>query len=79
MLRMSMSRCSTAKIDPADEAVSRIPPAAITKFSGGYDNTHNFKNQAQHGQPSSDNFNGGPPCDMYNSAQGCSLQSGHMV
>lgn len=77
MLRMSMSRCSTAKIDPANDAVSKLPHAADNKQSSGYD--HGQNPRPFHHQNTGEIFRGGPPCEMYNSAQGCTLQSGHMI
>lgn len=76
MLRMSMSRCSTAKIDPANEAVSKINHGSDNKQPSGYD--HGQKSRPYH-QNSGEILRGGPPCEMYNSAQGCSLQSGHVL
>lgn len=75
MLRMS--RCSTAKIDPANEAMSKIGTTQENKQLTTFEHAQKFK--SHYNQTSSDILKGGPPCDMYNSAQGCSLQSGHMV
>lgn len=77
MLRMSMSWCTTAKIDPAAEAVSKINPHIDNKPSVNYEHAQRPKNF--HQQSSGEIFRGGPPCDMYNSAQGCTLQSGHII
>lgn len=79
MLRMSMSRCSTAKIDPANDAVSKITHGADNKNSSSYDHATKTRPHYQQTSGAGEIFRGGPPCEMYNSAQGCSLQSGHMV
>lgn len=70
MLRMSISRTATAKID---HSANTVP-----KNTQAYDRVDNKFRQP--GQISSaDVFKGGPPCKLYNSPQGCSLPSGHIV
>lgn len=58
LLRMSMSRTSTAR---------------ITSMKDQPRNRQNFYQQ------NNEQAKGGPPCPSFNSAQGCALQSGHMV
>lgn len=77
MLCMSMFRCSTAKIDPANHAVSKIPQPPENKHNPSFD--YAPKHRPYHQQASGEILRGGPPCDMYNGPQGCSLQSGHIV
>lgn len=66
MLRMTISRASTAKLDQARDNTTRSKPFQQQGFQSqaGFD-----QNQQK----------GGPPCQSFNSSQGCSLQSGHMV
>lgn len=75
MLRMSMSRSPVAKIDPSVSVSGRHVPTQENKNTRQYDRS-NFK-QNQQAQP--DILKGGPPCDAFNSAQGCNLNSGHFV
>lgn len=78
MLRMSMSRAAVAKIDQPVGAPARYPTPQdqSQKNTRQYDrgNSKSTQNQGQ-----VDILKGGPPCDFYNSAQGCTLSSGHFV
>lgn len=79
MLRMSMSRATVAKIDPSTGALIKHPMITNqTASAQPYDRSHYRQNQNQ-GQGQVDILKGGPPCEFYNSQQGCSLRSGHMV
>lgn len=66
MLRMTISRASTARIYGNRGQLPRI---------------HQPQSQQQHNpaqsHPSHEQMKGGPPCPQYNSQQGCHLQSGH--
>lgn len=59
MLRMTISRASTAKLDQ-----NRDNAACLRQFQQ---------------QPAYDQQKGGPPCQGFNSSQGCALSSGHVV
>lgn len=63
LLRTSISRTSTAKLTSARDSSSR--PPRQQQFFTNYSNYETYK--------------GGPPCPDYNSGQGCTLQSGHML
>lgn len=79
MLRMSMSRPSVAKIDPATGGLIKYPSVPNQHNSGqSYDRSHYRQNQNQ-GQGQVDVLKGGPPCEFYNSQQGCTQRSGHLV
>lgn len=79
MLRMSMSRTSTAKIN--------ISAPTATKPQSYNDNRTNqptdrssanrFKQGHQSNNP--EFFKGGPPCNQYNAPQGCNLPSGRII
>lgn len=63
MLRISMSRTSTARIMQGRDSLPR-PPRQQQFHS-------NFANY--------DLYKGGPPCPEFSSAHGCNYQSGHLV
>lgn len=64
---------STARIQNLRTGMSRVDSARLpmTKDSS-------FKRHQVQAQPN-DSMKGGPPCPNFNSTQGCSLQSGHLV
>lgn len=76
MPRMSMSGSATAKIDNA-----KVQSGPETKTNTNYDRSYNNNSRPRQNQQasSSDIMKGGPPCEYYNSPQGCSLQSGHII
>lgn len=71
MLRMSMARASTAKIIHSDTQPRN--PA-----NNSYQNFSQNRSRAQSG-PTNDIFRGGPPCDHYNSPNGCNFPSSHII
>lgn len=73
MLRMSMSRAAVAKIDQSSSA-RQVPPQ---DSRNNRQQDRGFKQNQVQGQV--DILKGGPPCEQYNSAQGCSLNSGHFI
>lgn len=66
MLRMTISRASTAKL--SNQAAYQ---------SGSYPRTR--QPTAAAGAPPNESLKGGSPCINYNSPQGCSFQSGHFI
>lgn len=70
LLRMSMARNPAAKILPSGDPIPRPPGQQVSTNP-----------RQTYGQNSNNNdiMKGGPPCEMYNSQQGCSLQSGHFI
>lgn len=78
MLRMSMSRTSTAKIDFSASSSSKAHPQNDNKPNQPHDRypTNKFR-QGQHSN-ATEIYKGGPPCEQY-APQGCSLPSGHII
>lgn len=79
MLRMSMSRTSTAKLDfsaplQTKQGIGSEPKSSTQGFQ------RNSATGYKQAQPSSTEIlKGGPPCEYYNSHQGCNHQFGHFV
>lgn len=73
MLRMSMARASTARINHNDNN-PRPAASAGSAYQGFNQNRPRFQQGT-----ANDIFRGGPPCDSYNSPNGCNLPSGHII
>lgn len=69
LLRMSIARNPAAKLAPPSDPTPR--------------QNSQFNSQARQPYVPNNNVNdimkGGPPCEMFNSQQGCNLQSGHFI
>lgn len=64
---------STARIQNIRTGMSRVEAARLTTHKEGV--ARRFQPNNMQG----DNLRGGPPCQDFNSANGCHLQSGHML
>lgn len=71
LLRTSISRTSTAKLQPklpVNKDVPNRPPRQQQQQQQFHSNYTNY-----------DMYKGGPPCPEFNGPQGCNYQSGHLV
>lgn len=79
MLRMSMSRTTVAKIDPATGAVAKVTVLADQRNPPQTYDRSNYRQNQHHTQGQVDILKGGPPCEYFNSQQGCNQRSGHII
>lgn len=67
---------SATRIQMLRTGMARVEAARLSIHK---DNTNSIARKFQPNNMQADNLRGGPPCQDYNSANGCQLQSGHML